>query len=68
MVDELDLTGLIDEIERAGPRHEIGRTESGEAEAVRELVDLLRMQAGVITDLADRLERIAIQRVDHDSR
>lgn len=67
MVDELDLTGLIDEIERAGTHHEIGGTESGEAEAVRELVDLLRMQAGVITDLADRLERIIAHPGDHDS-
>lgn len=67
MVDELDLTGLIDEIERAGTHHEIGGTESGGAEGVRELIDLLRMQAGAITDLADRLERIFAHPIGHDS-
>lgn len=68
MVDELDLPSLIDEIERAGAQHEMGGPDSGGAECVRELINLLRMQAGVINDLADRLERFAVHPVDHDSR
>jgi hypothetical protein len=68
MVDELDLTGLIDEMERAGAQDEMVGAGSGGSECVRELINLLRMQAGVITELADRLERIAYHPVADDSR
>jgi hypothetical protein len=58
MVDELDgLPQLIEEIELAGrPRGTIG-FESELAARVRELIELLRVQAGAIAELADRLER-----------
>lgn len=68
MVDELDLAGLIDEIERAAAQDEMVGTGSCTAEGVRELINLLRKQAGAITDLADRLERFAVHPVDYDSR
>ena len=63
MVDELDgLPELIEEIELAGrPRGSI-KFETELAARVRELIELLRVQAGAIAGLADRLERIAVKK------